>query len=90
MQNKEQNIEKLREEIDEIDKIIIYYLNKRKDISDKIIRTKQDLNQEVYNPDREEEIINNLNSDPNNKLPLEIISKIYKAIFDSSKSGFIE
>lgn len=90
MQNNEQNIEQYRTEIDEIDKQIIGYLNKRKEISDKLINVKLGQGKEVYNPAREEEIINKLYSDQNNKLPLEIIRKIYQEIFHSSKSGFVE
>ncbi|MEI6091586.1 MAG: chorismate mutase [bacterium] len=90
MQNNEQNIEQYRYEIDETDKQIIFYLNKRKEISEKLINLKLAQGQEVFNPEREKEIINKLYSDQNNKLPLGIIRKIYQEIFHSSKSGFIE
>lgn len=89
MQYKEQNIEKYRAEIDDIDKHIICYLNKRKEISEKLILEKQYFGQDVYDPDREEEIINNLFHDQNNKLSLDIIRRIYTAIFFSSKSDFV-
>ncbi len=85
----DENIEKYRREIDEIDKQIIYYLNKRKEISNNLINDKISLGLDVYSPDREEEIVNRLFEDKNNKLTKEIIRKIYREIFASSKSDFI-
>ncbi|MDP3012365.1 MAG: chorismate mutase [Candidatus Hydromicrobium sp.] len=55
-----EKLKKYREEINEIDKNIVNFLNKRAEAVMKIKRLKEDRNVPLYDAKREEELINNI------------------------------
>ncbi len=55
-----EKLNKYREEINEIDKNIVNYLNKRAEVVLKIKRLKEDRNVPLYDAKREEELFNNI------------------------------
>lgn len=55
-----EKLKKYREEINEIDKNIVGFLNKRAEAVMKIKRLKEDRNVPLYDAKREEELINNI------------------------------
>lgn len=55
-----EKLSKYREEINEIDKNIVNYLNKRAEVVLKIKRLKEDKNVPLYDAKREEELFNNV------------------------------
>lgn len=73
---------RLRDEIDSVDKEIILLLKKRIEIAKQIIEQKKKLNLPLEDLNREKEIIEKLASD---KIPKELIEKIYAQIFNHSK-----
>lgn len=58
--NFKEKLKKYREEINEIDKNIVDFLNKRAEAVMKIKRLKEDRNVPLYDAKREEELINNI------------------------------
>jgi len=55
-----EKLKEYREEINEIDKNIVDFLNKRADVVMKVKRLKEDKNVPLYNAKREEDLINNV------------------------------
>jgi chorismate mutase len=55
-----EKLSKYREEINEIDKNIVNFLNKRAEVVLKIKRLKEDKNVPLYDAKREEELFNNV------------------------------
>jgi chorismate mutase len=55
-----EKLSKYREEINEIDKNIVKFLNKRAEVVLKIKRLKEDKNVPLYDAKREEELFNNV------------------------------
>lgn len=56
----EEKLEKYREEINEIDKNLVDFLNKRAEVVMKIKKLKEDMDVPLYDARREEELINNI------------------------------
>ncbi len=78
------DLEKLRNKIDSLDSKIIDCLNKRVELAIEIGRIKEKLGKDVYDPTRESEILNKMDS--KNKGPLEndAIRSIYREIISST------
>lgn len=76
-------LQELREEIDKLDDEIVALLEKRVQIAKQIGEIKTRLNQEVYNPKREEEILKRLQSI--SSLSPHQINMIYQSIFTLTK-----
>lgn len=77
------SLQELREQIDRIDDEIITLLQKRLKIAKQIGELKNKLNIEVYNPQREEEILKRLQSI--SSLSPHQIAHIYQSIFTLTK-----
>lgn len=76
-------LQELRGEIDKIDDEIITLLEKRLSLAKQIGELKTKLKVEVYNPQREEEILKRLQS--LSSLPPHQINTIYQSIFTLTK-----
>lgn len=75
-----------RKAIDSLDKRIIHLLNKRASVSKSIGFIKRKLNKEIYSPDREKEIINNIKKINRGPLNNESLAAIYREIMSGSLS----
>lgn len=79
------NIESLRKQIDEIDNSVLKLLNVRASLAIEIGKLKKDLNQQVYDPVREKEILRRLISENNGPLDSKIIKTLFERIIDESR-----
>ncbi len=78
------NLENLRNEVDEIDNELIFLLNKRFELTDKIGDLKKTTNQNILDKTREEQILTKINKLSNEK-NIENIKEIYINIMNISK-----
>ena len=81
----EQQLKKLRIEIDSIDAEIVKLLNKRAQFANKIGEIKRAHGLPVYVPEREEQVIANVCKNNPGPLSAEAISRIYERIIDESR-----
>ncbi len=75
-----EKLSKYRVEINEIDKNIVNYLNKRAEVVLKIKRLKEDKNVPLYDAKREEELFNNVVKYNNGPLYNDNIVQIFESI----------
>ena len=85
--DKENNkgIEQLRNEIDEIDRKIIDLLNNRTKYAIDLGAIKRKLKIPIYMPEREKEVINNVQTHNTGPLSNDAISRLYERIIDESR-----
>ena len=81
----DKRIQKLREQIDEIDEEIIQFLKKRMGISKEVGKLKEELHIPVEDKKREKEIIDRLTKIAGRNLSEEQLIRIFTAVFKSSK-----
>lgn len=80
------NLNKIRNKINKIDNNLIKLLSQRQKVSKEIGIFKLKNNLPIYNPKREQEVIENLSTlAKKNKLDPKLIQKIFKTIFTYSK-----
>jgi|TARA_B100001142_G_scaffold278054_1_gene287943 chorismate mutase len=84
--NPSKKINKLRDEIDEIDQDLTNLLLKRFSITKKIGQVKTSNLIDIDDSTREDKIINHLSNKANNDLKKEDIADIFKLIFNISKN----
>tara|TARA_B110000116_G_scaffold88564_2_gene76993 strand:- start:28 stop:300 length:273 start_codon:yes stop_codon:yes gene_type:complete len=84
--NPSKKIDKLREEIDEVDQKLMNLLLKRFSITKKIGQVKTSNSIGIDDNDRENKIINHLSNKANNDLRKEDIADIFKLVFNISKN----
>ena len=84
--NQSKKIDKLREEIDEVDQKLMNLLLKRFSITKKIGQVKTSNSIGIDDNDRENKIINHLSNKANNDLRKEDIADIFKLMFNISKN----
>ena len=84
--NSSKKIDKLREEIDEVDQKLMNLLLKRLSITKKIGQVKTSNSIGIDDNDRENKIINHLSNKANNDLRKEDIADIFKLVFNISKN----
>lgn len=84
--NPSKKIDKLREEIDEVDQKLMNLLLKRFSITKKIGQVKTSNLIDIDDSTREDKIINHLSNKANNNLKKEDIADIFKLIFNISKN----
>ena len=84
--NPSKKINKLRDEIDEIDQDLTNLLLKRFSITKKIGQVKTSNSIGIDDNDRENKIINHLSNKANNDLRKEDIADIFKLMFNISKN----
>lgn len=82
---KENELKKLRKEIDKIDKKIVKLLEERLKIAEKIMKLKVKKGLNLTDKKREREIIENLTKKTNDLLLKKYLSQIYRIIFKISK-----
>jgi len=79
-------IKELRQEIDKIDDEILELLNKRKEIIKDITVLKKELNEPIYDKDRERQLLEKLKIKSKEKdLDENFVSSIYEIILKNSK-----
>jgi len=83
---REEILKRLREEVDEIDKLIVPLLSKRTLYSVMIGRVKRAMNLPTYSPEREKEISKKINTYRNEPLSKEALLRIYERIIDESRA----
>ncbi len=81
----DKRIQKLREQIDEIDEEIIQFLKKRMGISIEVGKLKDELHIPIEDKKREKEIIDRLTKIAGKNLSEEQLIRIFTAVFKSSK-----
>jgi chorismate mutase/prephenate dehydratase len=80
------NIKELRTKIDKIDSDILELLNERMDLVHEIGLIKSASNESVYRPEREQEIIDRLNSLSKGKLNSDSIKAVFQEIFAAARN----
>lgn len=81
-----QKIEALRKDIDVIDRDIVSRLNERANLALEIRKLKAESNLQLYDPEREERIFNNITSVNNGPLYDDDLRGIYEAILQAMKA----
>ena len=81
------NLSDWRRRIDEIDKKLVQLLNERSQCALEIGRLKQESNIPLYQPDRENEVLSN--AETNNKGPLTnaAVRRLFERIIDEARSA---
>jgi len=85
LQKEFQQIAKLRDKIDEIDRKMVRLINQRAIYADQIGDIKRKLGLPVYVPEREEQVIENVKKNNPGPLSAEAIGRIYERIIDESR-----
>ena len=80
------SLEQLRDEIDTLDKSIIKLVNDRAKVSLKILQEKQKSALPIYDPQREEQILQRAIQENNGPLSADQIKSIFKIIIESCRN----
>ncbi len=80
------NLQKLRQQIDSVDKHIVSLLNKRIKVSLEISGVKHKTGKSAYSPDREREVLNKITAINKGPLNDKSLAAIYREIMSSSLS----
>ncbi len=75
----------LRKKIDRLDRLIVKLLNKRARYADEIGKVKEKLGLEVYSPEREKQVIENVSNENPGPLTDEAVKRVYERIIDESR-----
>ena len=78
-------LEKLRNEIDEVDRKIIELLNNRARHAMNLGKIKEELKLPIYMPEREKEVLNNVQMHNSGPLSNDAIRRLYERIIDESR-----
>ena len=81
------NISDWRRRIDEIDKKLVKLLNERSQCALEIGRIKQESNIPLYQPDRENEVLENAESENKGPLTDAAIRRLFERIIDEARSA---
>ncbi|MCL5034711.1 MAG: endolytic transglycosylase MltG [Bacteroidetes bacterium] len=79
------NMKSLRKKIDRADKRIVKLLNKRAAYADEIGKIKEKLGLEIYSPEREKQVIDNVCKANPGPLNDEAVRRVYERIIDESR-----
>ena len=79
------DIEDWRKKIDEIDLELVELLNRRSQCAIEIGRIKNKLNVEIYDPRREETVIDNVRNVSPGPLTKEAVQRLFERIVDESR-----
>ena len=79
------DIEGWRKKIDEIDLKLVELLNQRSQCSIEIGKIKKKLNVEIYDPRREETVIDNVRKVSTGPLTKEAVQRLFERIVDESR-----
>jgi chorismate mutase len=81
------NLSDWRRRIDEIDKKLVKLLNERSQCALEIGRIKQESNIPLYQPDRENEVLENAESENKGPLTDAAIRRLFERIIDEARSA---
>jgi chorismate mutase len=81
----QQELDSWREQVDQIDAQLAQLLAKRAYCAEQIIQIKQQVGQEILQPDREQAVINHVLSTNHAPLPAESLKKIYSCIIEEMR-----
>ena len=84
--SRNESVDVLRKKIDQIDEKVVNLLNDRAVLAQRIGQTKSLSNQEVYVPQREQDILNRLAGQSRGPLPAATIRSIYREIISGCRS----
>ncbi len=85
MSDLEKELIRLRKEIDSLDEEMVKLLNKRVDLAHRIGTVKRRLHLPVYVPEREEQVIQNIQRINTGPLPGEALRHLYERIIDETR-----
>jgi chorismate mutase/prephenate dehydratase len=77
-------VKELRKQIDEIDRKVVEFLDKRVEIVKEIGRLKRDKGAEIFDPERESKVLDNVSN--STKLDREFIRGLFKSIIEYCKN----
>ncbi len=78
-------MERLRKRIDRLDKLIVRLLNRRAKFADEIGKIKDKLGLDVYSPEREKQVYENVSRENPGPLTDEAVKRVYERIIDESR-----
>lgn len=79
------DLERVREEIDDVDRKMLVLLNRRAELSKQVGRLKADVSDSVFKPFREKEVLDKLAAINTGPLPDKHLRSIYREILSSSR-----
>ena len=79
------SLDNLRQEVDNLDKELVKLLNERAKISFQILQEKQKLKLPIYNPHREEQVIQKVVQENKGPLTADQIGSIFQLIIESCR-----
>ena len=85
MREELKKIDNLRKKIDKIDLQLVKLLNERAAYADQIGIIKRVLNTPVYVPEREEQVIKNIQAENPGPLSANAVKRLYERIIDESR-----
>ncbi|MBP2098683.1 chorismate mutase [Enterococcus rivorum] len=83
---KDSSLANQREKVDSLDKELVALLEQRMDIVTEIAAIKKATNQQIFDPVREQKVIEKISSYVSNKQYQEVIAETYQGIMDASKN----
>ncbi len=75
-----------REQIDELDRKLVDTLNERTVIVEEIGRIKRDAAMQIYEPNRETKVFENVTSHNRGPIPAESLQRIFERVIDEMRS----
>jgi chorismate mutase len=81
----EKELERLRESIDELDRVIVKLLNQRAKYAMEIGHAKKAVELPVYSPERERDVLRNVEEENRGPLSADGIRRLYERIIDESR-----
>jgi chorismate mutase len=82
---KPEDLDRLRHAIDELDRVLVKLLNQRARYALEIGGLKRDLALPIYSPDREQEVITNVERENRGPLSARGLRRLYERIIDESR-----
>ena len=79
------DLERLREAIDELDRVVVKLLNQRAKYAIEIGQAKKAIDLPVYSPEREREVLENVERENRGPLSPDGIRRLYERIIDESR-----
>ncbi|MGE7879399.1 bifunctional 3-deoxy-7-phosphoheptulonate synthase/chorismate mutase [Peribacillus muralis] len=83
---KMEKLNNLRIDVEQLDNEILSLLSKRGELVKKIGLTKQELNVNIFDPSREQELLSKIDNNNSGPYNIESLKRIFKEIFAASKS----
>ena len=82
---REKELDRLRRAIDELDRVLVKLLNQRAKYALEIGAVKKEVRIPVYSPEREREVIENVEKENRGPLSAEGLRRLYERIIDESR-----